>query len=67
MLVTGTTDRLIAPSIAERQAILDGPVTQEAFQHAIDVSAALHAVEVPIESSLPKSVPVEPTLWPKTS
>lgn len=46
MLVTRTTGRLIEPSIAERQVILEGPVTPDAFRHALDASDALHAIEV---------------------
>ncbi len=46
MLVTRTTDRLPLPPLAERQAIIDGPVTPDAFSRAFAAAAALHVVEV---------------------
>ncbi len=46
MLVTRTTDRLPLPPLAERQTIIDGPVTPDAFSRAVAAAAALHVVEV---------------------
>jgi endonuclease/exonuclease/phosphatase family metal-dependent hydrolase len=45
MLVTATIERLAVPSSDERQAILDGPVTPQAFAAAFDRLDALHAIE----------------------
>jgi endonuclease/exonuclease/phosphatase family metal-dependent hydrolase len=46
MLVTRTTDRLVPPSPAERQAVVDGPVTHAAFERAFAAAAVLSEVEV---------------------
>jgi endonuclease/exonuclease/phosphatase family metal-dependent hydrolase len=46
MLVTRTTDRMTLPSLAERQAIIDGPVTPDAFRRAFDATACLREIEV---------------------
>lgn len=46
MLVTGTTERMTLPSLAERQAIIDGPVTPAAFKRAFDAATCLREVEM---------------------
>lgn len=46
MLVTRTTGRITQPTLAERQAIIDGPVTPQAFRRAFDAAACLQEVEV---------------------
>jgi endonuclease/exonuclease/phosphatase family metal-dependent hydrolase len=46
MLVTRTTDRMALPSAAERQSIIDGPVTPAAFRQAFAAAVALHEIEV---------------------
>jgi endonuclease/exonuclease/phosphatase family metal-dependent hydrolase len=45
VLVTRTTDRLDLPSLAARQAIIDGPVTAEDFERAFAATEVLHVVE----------------------
>jgi len=46
MLVTRTTGRLTQPSQAERQAILDGPVTPAAFRRAFEAATCLSEIEL---------------------
>lgn len=46
MLVTRTTGRMSLPSQAERQAIIDGPVTPEAFTRAFAAAPCLGEIEV---------------------
>lgn len=46
MLVTRTTDRLVLPTLSERQAILEGPVTHAAFERAFASAAVLHEIEI---------------------
>ncbi len=54
-LVARTTERLTWPGADERRAILEGPVTPDAFRESFATLAALHALEVvpPIRPTAP--------------
>lgn len=45
MLVSRVVDSVTAPALAHRQALLDGPVTLDAFRRAFAATPALHQVE----------------------
>jgi endonuclease/exonuclease/phosphatase family metal-dependent hydrolase len=46
MLVTRTTAQMTLPSLAERQAVIDGPVTPQAFRQAFAAAACLQEIEM---------------------
>lgn len=64
MIVTRTVERLAAPSLAEREAIHEGPVTPEAFEAAFRGLQALHALEIREPPSPPApSASARVALW----
>ncbi len=46
MRVTKLVERLVPPTVQERQAIIDAPVVADSFRRAFDASPVLHEIEV---------------------